>query len=74
MKPRPGATSLPSTTPFFSTGITSSGGSLNMVLLMMAAPALVPAMTPPRRYSAHSASSTAVLLPSARRSAPVMRA
>ena len=45
-----------------------------MVLLMMAAPALVPAMTPPRRYSAHSASSTAVLLPSARRRVPVMRA
>ena len=41
-----------------------------MVLLMMAAPALVPAITPPRRYIAHSASSTAVLLPSGRRSAP----
>ena len=72
MKPRPGEISWPSATPCLRVPSTVRGSS-NMVLLMMAAPALEPAMTPPLRYMSHRASSTSELLPSGRRSERVMR-
>ena len=49
MKPSPGAISWPSATPCLRVASTVFGSS-NMVLLMMAAPALEPAITPPPRY------------------------
>ena len=71
-KPSPRSISRPIRAPNFNTA-NMSGASRIMVVLMIAAPALVPATTPPLLNTSWIASSIGVGLPSASISAAVMR-